>query len=36
VLVLCEGRQTAEFTRADATAEKILAAALPDKAAAAA
>jgi ribose transport system ATP-binding protein len=36
VLVLCEGRATAEFTRTEATAEKILAAALPDKAEAAA
>lgn len=36
VLVMCEGRKTAEFPRAEATAEKILAAALPDKAAAAA
>jgi ABC-type sugar transport system ATPase subunit len=29
VLVMCEGRKTAEFPRADATAEKILAAAFP-------
>ncbi len=29
VLVMCEGRKTAEFARADATAEKILAAAFP-------
>ena len=35
VLVMCEGRKTAEFARADATPEKVLAAALPDKAAAA-
>jgi hypothetical protein len=35
VLVMCEGRKSAEFTRADATPEKVLAAALPDKAAAA-
>ncbi len=34
VLVMCEGRKTAEFNRADATPEKVLAAALPDKAAA--
>jgi ribose transport system ATP-binding protein len=34
VLVMCEGRKTAEFNRADATAEKILTAALPDQAAA--
>ena len=32
ILVMCEGRKTAEFSRAEATAEKILAAALPDKA----
>jgi len=32
VLVLCEGRATAEFTRADATAERVLSAALPDRA----
>jgi ribose transport system ATP-binding protein len=36
VLVLCEGRRTAEFTRADATAEKILAAAFPANSASAA
>jgi hypothetical protein len=30
--VLCEGRATAEFTRADATAERVLSAALPDRA----
>jgi ribose transport system ATP-binding protein len=36
VLVMCEGRPTAEFARAEATPEKVLAAALPDKAAAAA
>ena len=35
VLVMCEGRKTAEFSRADATPEKVLAAALPDKAVAA-
>ena len=35
IIVLCEGRKTAEFTRAEATPEKVLAAALPDKAAAA-
>ncbi|MBI5694033.1 MAG: sugar ABC transporter ATP-binding protein [Verrucomicrobia bacterium] len=29
ILVMCEGRQTAEFARADATAERILAAAFP-------
>ena len=34
VMVMCEGRKTAEFSRADATSEKVLAAALPDKAAA--
>jgi ABC-type sugar transport system ATPase subunit len=33
ILVLCEGRKSAEFPRAEATAEKILAAALPDQAA---
>lgn len=33
ILVMCEGRKTAEFTRAEATAENILTAALPDKAA---
>jgi ribose transport system ATP-binding protein len=32
VLVMCEGRKTAEFARAAATPEKILAAALPDQA----
>lgn len=31
VAVLCEGRKTAEFTRANAHAEAVLAAALPDK-----
>ena len=31
ILVMCEGRVTAEFSRAAATAEKVLAAALPDK-----
>jgi ABC-type sugar transport system ATPase subunit len=36
VLVMCEGRKTAEFARADATAEKILAAAFPAKTATAA
>ena len=36
VLVMCEGRKTAEFGRADATAEKILAAAFPAKTATAA
>lgn len=35
VLVMCEGRRTAEFSRAEASPEKVLAAALPDKAAAA-
>jgi ribose transport system ATP-binding protein len=30
VLVMCEGRQTAEFARADATPERVLHAALPD------
>jgi ABC-type sugar transport system ATPase subunit len=30
VLVMCEGRQTAEFTRAEATPERVLHAALPD------
>jgi ribose transport system ATP-binding protein len=29
ILVLCEGRMTAEFTRAEATEEKVLQAALP-------
>jgi ABC-type sugar transport system ATPase subunit len=32
ILVMCEGRKTAELTRDEATAEKILTAALPDKA----
>ncbi len=36
VLVMCEGRQTAEFARTDATPEKILAAAFPTKTATAA
>lgn len=36
VLVMCEGRQTAEFARAEATAEKVLAAAFPSKTATAA
>lgn len=31
VLVLCEGRATAEFTRAEATPERVLSAALPDR-----
>ena len=35
VLVMCEGRKTAEFSRTDASPEKVLAAALPDKAVAA-
>jgi ribose transport system ATP-binding protein len=35
ILVLCEGRQTAEFARGEATAEIILRAALPDTALAA-
>ena len=35
ILVMCEGRKTAEMLRADATPEKILTAAFPDKAAAA-
>lgn len=34
VLVMCEGRATAEFTRAEATPERVLQAALPDRAAA--
>ena len=34
VLVMCEGRKTAEFSRADATPERVLHAALPDLAAA--
>jgi ribose transport system ATP-binding protein len=29
ILVLCEGRQTAEFTRAEATSERVMHAALP-------
>lgn len=33
VMVLCEGRKTAEFSRAEATPERVLAAALPDRAA---
>ena len=33
VLVMCEGRKTAEFDRADATPERVLHAALPDLAA---
>jgi ABC-type sugar transport system ATPase subunit len=33
ILVLCEGRKTAEWSRAEATAERILTAALPDLAA---
>jgi ribose transport system ATP-binding protein len=32
VLVMCEGRMSAEFSRAETTAERILAAALPDRA----
>jgi ABC-type sugar transport system ATPase subunit len=32
VLVMCEGRITAEFPRAEATPERVLAAALPDRA----
>jgi ribose transport system ATP-binding protein len=36
VLVMCEGRQTAEFDRATATPEKVLAAAFPGKTATAA
>ena len=32
ILVMCEGRKTAEFTRAEATAEAVLRAALPDTA----
>ena len=35
ILVMCEGRRTAEFTRAEATAERVLHAALPDLPAAA-
>ena len=34
VMVMCEGRKTAEFSRTEATPEKVLAAALPDQAAA--
>ena len=30
VMVLCAGRMTAEFTRAEATPERVLQAALPD------
>ncbi|ATC66058.1 D-xylose ABC transporter ATP-binding protein [Nibricoccus aquaticus] len=33
ILVMCEGRKTAEFTRAEATPERVLHAALPDRAA---
>ncbi|HEX2853413.1 MAG TPA: sugar ABC transporter ATP-binding protein [Opitutaceae bacterium] len=33
VMVMCEGRKTAEFTRAEATPERVLHAALPDLAA---
>lgn len=33
VMVMCEGRKTAEFTRAEATPERVLHAALPDRAA---
>ncbi len=29
ILVLCEGRQTAEFNRAEATSERVMQAALP-------
>ncbi|BET66975.1 sugar ABC transporter ATP-binding protein [Opitutales bacterium ASA1] len=32
VMVMCEGRKTAEFPRAEATPERVLAAALPDRA----
>ncbi|MDQ8187657.1 sugar ABC transporter ATP-binding protein [Pelagicoccus sp. SDUM812002] len=32
VMVMCEGRKTAEFTRAEATPERVLHAALPDEA----
>jgi ribose transport system ATP-binding protein len=32
VMVMCEGRKTAEFTRAEATPERVLHAALPDRA----
>ncbi len=31
IIVMCEGRKSAEFSRLEATAEKILTAALPDK-----
>ncbi|MBE2215634.1 MAG: sugar ABC transporter ATP-binding protein [Opitutaceae bacterium] len=34
VMVMCEGRKTAEFSRAEATPERVLHAALPDRAAA--
>ena len=30
IIVLCEGRKTAEFSRADATEENVVKAALPD------
>jgi ABC-type sugar transport system ATPase subunit len=33
VMVMCEGRKTAEFSRAEATPERVLHAALPDLAA---
>jgi ABC-type sugar transport system ATPase subunit len=33
IVVMCEGRKTAEFTRAEATPERVLHAALPDRAA---
>lgn len=33
VMVMCEGRKTGEFVRADATPERVLRAALPDRAA---
>ncbi len=33
IIVMCEGRKTAEFTRAEATPERVLHAALPDRAA---
>ena len=33
IMVMCEGRKTAEFTRAEATPERVLHAALPDRAA---
>ncbi len=32
IVVMCEGRKTAEFTRAEATPERVLHAALPDRA----